>query len=258
MNLRIAVMGFGLCLGCGASPDAGSAERESLGSEADALSNKDFDVDYANCAEFAGIGVVPAANARPLVPAHYTLAGDAANAVIVVRVASCASSVVDGKAQGATLTSQIGIRVTGQDESAFINNYTLFAATNVARLHARFKAAGVDVDNTKKISFSLASGTLTAASSSSHTPSFLVSGSAATPASDPVEFIASWWADGNHGVVRARTVFPEIRFGEASTVLTTPAGSELAQLIGGTTLTFPFLDSYNTFASSHLEVRDTD
>jgi hypothetical protein len=32
----------------------------------------------------------------------------------------------------------------------------------------------------------------------------------------------------------------------------------LATLIGGTTLSFPILDSYNTFAASHLEVRDTD
>jgi hypothetical protein len=73
-----------------------------------------------------------------------------------------------------------------------------------------------------------------------------------------VQFIASWWADGNHGVVRARTVFPAIRFGASATTLTTPAGSELAELIGGTTLTFPILDSYNTFGSAQLQVRDTD
>ena len=40
--------------------------------------------------------------------------------------------------------------------------------------------------------------------------------------------------------------------------LTTPAGSALANLVGGTSYTFALLDSYNTFPSSHLEVRDTD
>ncbi|HEY3497623.1 MAG TPA: hypothetical protein VGK73_23155 [Polyangiaceae bacterium] len=257
MNVRVAVMSFGLCLACGAAPDSASTD-EPMGLERAAASNKDFDVDYADCAEFAGIGVVPRQNALPLVPSHYTLAGDAQNAVIVVRVASCTSSVIDGKAAGATLTSQIGISVLGEDATADINNYTLFFATNQARLHARFQGAGVDADNTNGISFSLSSGVLDVNSSSAHTPTFAVDGSAATPSSPPTQFIASWWADGNHGVVRSRTVLPSIRFGGSSTVLTTPAGSALANLIGGTTLTFPFLDSYNTFASSHLEVRDTD
>jgi hypothetical protein len=256
MNLRVAVLGLGMFAGCGGAPEA--ASDEALGLEASALSNKDFDVSFANCAEFAGIGFVPAENARPLVPAHYDLllAGD--QAIIVVRVASCASTVVDGKLQGATLTSQIGVSVAGQDPTAQINNYTLFYATNNARLHARLEAAGADADNTNGISFTLSGGALDVDSASPHAPSFGVNGSAATPTADPTQFIASWWVDSNHGVLRARTVFPAIRFSQSSTTLTTPAGSELAELIGGTTLTFEYLDSYNTFASAALEVRDTD
>ena len=258
MNVRVAaVLGVSLCMACGAAPDSGATD-ESIGLREAALSNKDFDVDYSGCAEFAGIGFVPRANAVPLVPAHYTLAGDANNAVIVVRVASCTSSVVDGKSLGTTLTSQIGLRVIGQDTTADINNYTLFFATNQARLHARFQGAGVDADKTNGISFSLSGGVLDVASSSPHGPRFDVDGTAATPTSPGVQFVASWWADGNHGVVRSRTVLPNISFGGSSTTLTTPAGSALANLIGGTTLTFALLDSYNTFPSSHLEVRDTD
>jgi hypothetical protein len=257
MNLRVAVLGVGLCMGCGGAPEAGSDEGLTL--DESALSNKDFDVTFTDCAEFAGIGFVPAANARPLVPAHYALSVVGSNAIIVVRVASCASSVVDGKQQGATLTSQIGITVEGQDGTASINNYTLFYATSNARLHSRFHAAGVDADNTNGITFALAGGALDVDSASAHTPSFGVNGSAATPIADPTQFIASWWADGNHGVVRSRTVFPTIRFNTGiSTTLTTPAGSELAELIGGTTLTFAILDSYNTFATAQMEVRDTD
>jgi hypothetical protein len=36
--------------------------------------------------------------------------------------------------------------------------------------------------------------------------------------------------------------------------VTTPAGSELAQLIGGTSLGFAILDSYNAFDAAHMVV----
>jgi hypothetical protein len=258
MKSRVAVIcALGLW-GCGAPDGSERTPGAELGVEASALGNKDFDVDFSGCAEFAGIGVVPAANARPLVPAHYTLQGNENDAFMVVRVARCASAIVDGKAQGATTTSQIGISVAGQDGTADINNYTLFYATDQPLLHARLQSAGLDSDNTNGISITLSGTALSVASSSPHTPTFGVSGSVPGPFFPPDEFIASWWADGSNGVFRARTVFPAIQFSLSTVTLTTPAGSALAELIGATTFTFAALDSYNTFTSSHLEVRDTD
>jgi hypothetical protein len=258
MKSRAVVISALCAWGCSAPAESDGSGGSELGVQSSALGNKDFDVDFSNCTEFAGIGFVPAANARPLVPAHYALAGDANNAVIVVRVSQCASSVIDGKAQGETITSQIGISVAGQDTTANINNYLLFGATNQAVLHARLESAGLDVDNSNGLSLLLSAGTLSVASSSSHTPAFQVNGSAAAPTADPVQFIASWWADGDQGVFRLRTVFPAIRFSGSTMTLTTPAGSALANLVGGTSYTFALLDSYNAFSSSHLEVRDTD
>jgi len=243
---------------CGAPDDAELTSRGVSGVAASSLGNKDFDVDFSGCAEFAGIGFVPAVNARPLVPEHYELALAGSDAIMVVRVARCTSAVIDGKQRGVTTTSQIGISVNGRDESAFINNYTLFYATDQAVLHARLTSAGLAADMTNSLSFGLAGGTLGMASSSAHTPSFQVIGSAAEPTDPPTVFIASWWADGVHGTFQSRTVFPEIRFSMSSVTLTTPPDSALASLIGGTTFTFAALDSYNTFPSSHLEVRDTD
>jgi hypothetical protein len=51
------------------------------------------------------------------------------------------------------------------------------------------------------------------------------------------------------------SVFPQIRFSSASVTLTTPANSELAALIGGTSLQFAILDSYNGFDDALMEVR---
>jgi hypothetical protein len=244
------------CVGCGTGP---GFDGESVGSSEQALSNKDFDADFSGCSEFAGIGLVPAAGATPLVPAGYTPVLVGSQALVVVRVAKCASAVIDGKSVGETITSQVGVTLQGPDGSADINNYTVLYATNQARLHARYQAAGLRADKSNALSLSLSAGALLAASASPHSSSFSVSGAAAVPTAAPGQFIASWWGEGNHGTVQSRTVFPSIAFNTgAVTTLTTSSDTELASLIGGTSLTFPVLDSYNTFSSSHLEVRVTD
>ena len=260
-SVKISAIATGVwaCLGCAGAPDSVPREGEASGRTSDALSVHDFDVDFSGCTEFVGIGQVPAANARLVVPQRYTLAGDATRAVVVVRVSRCADAVIDGKARGAITVSQIGISVVGQDSTADINNYTFAYATDQALLHARYSGAGVDADKSNKLTFTVSSaGLLEAESTSAHTPTFLVRGPTIAPSAAPVRFVASWWADGVHGVVRSRTVFPAIRFGTSTATLTTPAGSSLAQLIGATTLTFPLLNSANTFPNARLEVRDTD
>jgi hypothetical protein len=247
-----------VCAACSGEPGAS----ESVAEQSLAASDKDFDVDVANCSEFAGIGFVPRQNAAPLVPAGYTLAGNADSAVIVVRTATCASVSVNGTSPKPGTVSQIGISLVGPDLTADINNYTLFYVTDNALLHAKLTAAGLDAINENDLLYSLTvsggSATLDIASGTAQTPSYQVNGSAIVPVSAPTSFTASWWQNGQHGVVRSRTVFPDIRFSEATMTLTTPPGSALATLIGGTSLVFPLLDSHNAFASAHMEVRDLD
>jgi hypothetical protein len=258
MKTATSLIAIVLCAACGGAPDA-TSDGVAVGSSQQALSNKDFDVDFANCAEFVGIGLVPGENAQPFVPPGYTLANVGTQAMVVVRVSKCASAVIDGKVVSDIITSQIGITLQGPDNTADLNNYTVAYATNEARLHARLQAAGLTADNSNGLSLSLASGSLVATATSPQSSSFQVTGSAAVPPGPPTTFVASWWANGVHGAARARTVFPAINFNfGATTTLTTAPGTTLATLIGGTTLSFPILDSYNTFAASHLEVRDTN
>ena len=256
-NIFVLVLLAAACSDPGA--DSGSDET-ALGAEQAALSNKDFDVQFSDCDVFAGLASVSAARARALVPAKYTLSGTSQNATMVVRVAHCLNVVVDGKNRGETIISHIGIGLLGPDTTVSLNNYTLWYATDNAQLHAKLTAAGLDADKSNALSIGLSSsGALSVVSSSAHTPSFQVSGTATLPtAAPPVPTSATWWEDGNHGSVSSKTVLPVIRFGTAHTTLTTPANSELAALIGGTTLTFAVLDSYNLFPSGTMEVRDTD
>lgn len=259
MRIQPSLFLFGVltCAGCGDPASSESVSTESL-----AVSNKDFDVDFAGCSEFAGIGFVPRASAAPLVPAGYTLAGTAENAVIVVRVASCDAVSVGGKQSSPGTVAQIGLSLVGGDATADINNYTLWYTTDHSLLHAKLTAAGVDAIKENDVEYSLAvsggTGSLDASSGTAQTPDYDVNGGVVVPTSSPTTFTASWWQNGQHGVVRSRTVFPDIRFSGASMTLTTPAGSALANLIGGTSLVFPLLDSHNGFDSAHLEVRDMD
>jgi len=239
-------------------------DRDPLESAAGALTSRDFDVDFSGCREFAGIGSVPEANARPLVPAHFALApgGDANSAVVVVRVSDCSGTAVDGHQPAAARVSQIGISVTGTgtDPTADINNYALWYATDLGLLQAKLTAAGVSADVDQGVAFQLApnsctTGNLKVGASPPHGPSFTACGTTTASTGSPVPFTATWYEDTNAGTVAMRTTFPAIRFGMSQMTLTTPAGSALADLIGGTTLTFPFLDSYNTFATAHMTVR---
>jgi len=240
------------CSSAGTTSEVGT----NLGAETEAVSNKDFDMSFENCTAFAGIAHVSAAKARELVPPEYDLLLENGAARMVVRVAHCTGTVVDGKATGDTIISHIGITLVGPDPSVTLNNYTLWYATDNARLHARLKAAGApaDMSNALRVTYG-ADTSLSISSSSPHTPSFTVVGTAAAPTGPTNPTSASWWDDGVHGQVRSRTTLPGIRFGVAHTTLTTPAGSDLADLIGGTTLTFDALDSYNPFPSGIMEVR---
>ncbi len=244
-----------LAVVCAAACSAGSGE--DTGVSAAALSSPhDFDVSFDACSEFAGLGYVPAVNAQSRVPAGYTLAVDGSNAILVARVVSCGGVSVDGKKARRTELSQIGIMLVGPDASASINNYTLWFDTNNPLLAAKLGAAGVDSDN-GQVSYTLSSGeNLLASASAPHVPAHQLNGPV-TPGTEPVPFSASWWFDGRHGTVRMRTEFPAIRFGGASVTLTTPAGSALAAVIGGTSLTFAVLDSFNAFDAALMEVRNT-
>lgn len=240
-------------VGCGDAADPETAEITQ------AIGCGGSEVTFAGCTEFAGIGFVPAANARPLVPAEYELMGDEDNAVIVVRVADCDEISVDGKKPKAGTVSQVGINVVPVDPTADINNYTLWLGTNLGQLHGKLRSLGIPAEMDADLAYTFspsgsAEGVLSIAASPPRGPRYSVSGTATVPTDSPVPFVATWWSGSGQGAMGMRTEFPEIRFGAAEMTLTTPSGSRLATLIGGTTLEFALLDSYNTFDAATLTI----
>jgi hypothetical protein len=247
-------LGLLLCAACG------EADEQHLGHTQQAVSANEFGVVFGGCTEFAGIGLVPAANARPLVPASYTLASDSENAVVVVRVADCESVSVDAGPGRAGRVAQVGISVNAVDPSADINNYTLFFATDLGALHGKLTSLGVPSQLDAGLAYQFVgdgsgAGSLDVEVTPPQGPSYQISGSAYVPVLPPGPFVATWWADTDSASVQMRTDFPSIRFNfDADTTLNTACGSALSAVIGATSLTFPLLDSYNAFETAALEV----
>ena len=244
-----------LVVGCaGADPEA-------VGEQQNALGGSDLAVDFSGCTEFAGIGFVPAANARPLVPARYVLASDASNAVIVVRTAQCEQTRIAGRKSLRGTLSQIGINLVGPDSTADINNYTLWYTTTDPLLAAALLSKGVRAEPDPSLRFVLrpssTGGTLSVKDDPLRAPAYQLLGPVVTPTAAPVAFTASWWQDGLAGSSQMRTVLPAIRFSSGTMTLTTDPRSALGRLIGGASLTFPLLDSYNSFDSAHLVVHQS-
>ena len=217
----------------------------------------DFDVDFVDCVEYVGIGFVPAARARPLVPAAYTLAGDDTNAVAVVRVTKCASVAIDGKNAKPARTAQIGVMLDVPDSTADIDNYLLWYATDLGTLHGKLSAAGVDSSVDAQLSFEFSasgpSGPLSIDVAPPRQPAYELLGTATVPTTQSVQFVANWFSSGAQGTLLMHTVLPSIRFSGANVTMTFAPSSALGALTGGQSLTFALLDSYNAFDSAHME-----
>ena len=232
-----------------------------FGSRAQA-GNKDFSAQFNQCEEFVGVGYVSATRARELVPRQYALAGDSTTALLVVRIVSCSDASVDGKKGGAVRTAQIGVMLDVPGSEASIDNYMLWFATNSGDLHGKMQAAGAKTSNTQQISYAWQSssgkgGPLPIDVTAASFPTLSLRGNAQPSDGSPQRFTANWYANGQHGQLLMHTDFPVLRFGNAALVLNVPAGSELAQLIGATSMSFgpehgP-MNSHNSWSAAEMQ-----
>lgn len=220
---------------------------------------KSLQVDFGNCSEFAGLTFVPTEEVEDLVPAGYQLAhfATADEAVVVVRVANCSSVKVKGGKAYAGTVAQVGVTLAGPDATSDINNYTLWYVTDNKELARELSKLGVDAEYSKDVDYDFAggsgSGTLAISVAARHAPDYTLSGPATTPTDPAVPFVASWWLDTCQGTVQMRTSLPQIQFG-AATMTLSAVGADLRAIVGNGPVTFPALDSYNTFGQAHMVV----
>lgn len=219
--------------------------------------NTDFTVQFDRCAEYVGIGLVPEGNARDLVPDRYELDLKDGKAQLVVRIASCQSVAVDGKNPRAARTAQIGIKLVGHDPNTQIENYLLWFVTDSGTLHGKLEAAGVHNGNDQQLALAFGpiagTGSLTLDVSAPRFPAYPLLVSGTKPGDTAFSFAANWFADGRRGTLRMHTDFPVIRFGDASLEIQTEASSQLAALVGASSLVLDVMHYYNEWDSATLQ-----
>ncbi len=265
MTKRMNQIGSLLAAGALAAPACGDAPaapgRQPIDRVAQAVrGDQPFDVDFAGCREVANVGLLPTANARPLVPSSFTLVGeDAAQTPFVVRTVHCDSISVDGNDDKPGDILQIGALITAPDGDGDINNYTLFFDTSHERLAARLKKAGVAARLVPQLQESFTpdadgSGAYHFAVPAPFDPELSFDGRVGAPVA-LLPFLANWWA--TDGVtVKMSSTFPELSASfDDSVALTVPAGTPLASLLGATSVSaWPVLTLFDHFASAHMHV----
>lgn len=244
--------------------EADALELESVASELKTKPHKKpkkqpLEVNFENCSEFAGLTYVPLSKVEHLVPSEFSLAKPSpTQAIVVVRIADCEGvRVKNGVAKPGTV-AQIGVTLEGPDATSDINNYTLWYVTNNKKLSNELLKYGVEAEYSAYIGYEFAPGLsgvgpFDVAVSASQAPDFVLTGTAIAPTDPAVPFVASWWANTCEATVQMRTTLPQIQFSGSQMTLTA-LGTRLRNIVGNGPVSFPGLDSYNTFSRATMIV----
>jgi hypothetical protein len=218
-----------------------------------------FDAALTNCTELIGLGPVPFAAARALVPVSYVLVPFNGSAGLVVRAARCDVAFDKGSAQPA-IVAQVGIAVVSPDGTGDINNYTLLYSTDNDQLAKELTQAGQPavLDENLRYEFSpdaSGNGEIYATVSPAAQPAWFLTGTAGPPPPGGAPTVANWWFNGSRGVVKVATSIPSISYGPASFLLHTSKSGLLGSLIGGNTYgAFVFFNARGAFSAAGLTV----
>jgi len=246
-----------------ATEDVGVAEQASTQSDDcdddddDAASPQPFQVDFTNCLESIGVGLVPTDAAQALTPPGYILVGTGTPVTpIVVRTAHCKISIDGGTAKERSIV-QIGAVIVPPDFTGDINNYTYWYYTDDKKLAEHLNDAGVSAKRVSHIDYDFNKKKASGPNFHVHVPGSggLSVDGRVTPSVVPAgTFDANWWQTSFSSSVKMATDVPVIDIGSADLVLTTNASSSLGDLIGGDSIGFPIIQQFNTFATAHMDV----
>ena len=221
----------------------------------------EFAVDFTNCIESIGVGLVATAPARAAVPAGFVLAGESDLVTpVVVRTSRCHGISVDGGRARPGVVVQIGLVIVPPDFTGDINNYTLWYYTNDSKLAQKLQRAGVEAQFVADIAEAYLPAVqrdpapLVVLVPPPARPPLAIGGHV-TASTDPAgSFEANWWVQSGGARVKMDTDVPTIFIGTADLTLLTNPANPLGELLGGGEVHFPILQQFNTFAHAHMDV----
>jgi hypothetical protein len=212
-------------------------------------------VEFTDCVESIGVGLVSTQRARPLVPSQFQLAGDATVTPLVVRTSRCGGISTDGHKPKPGAIVQIGLVIVPPDFTGDINNYTLWYFTSDGKLASELNKRGVDARHVPTIDYDLDldSGSLRVAVAQPGQPRLTLGGTVEESTNPAGSFEANWWKAVD-GTTKMDTKVPLIFIGSAHLTLQTDPNEALGRLLGSGSAGFPLLEQFNTFPSAHMTV----
>jgi hypothetical protein len=218
-------------------------------------------VEFVDCVETIGVGLVPTQRARMLVPDTFSLAGEgAAVTPFVVRTARCRTLAVGEHKPKRGAIVQIGVVVVPPDFTGDINIFTIWYYTSDAKLAHDLSRLGVPAQHVPTIVYSYEPGEIPSstpfffAAPRPGRPTLSLDGAVVDPQGPAGSFVANWWAQAAGATVKMTTTVPQIAIGDADLMLTTNPDGPLGQLIVGEVAPFPVLQQFNTFPAARMEV----
>lgn len=262
-GVRIALLaGLAGLVGCApeAPVDVG-ADEDVAETQEDLSLGGDFDANYVGCDEFAGVGLVPLANVVDRVPPGYTVIEAAPGAAIVVAQGGhCDQISVEGRWGRRGTFAQFGVGVVPPTGTGDGNFYQLMFATDHPVLATRLLLVGANARYAPGLDFDITSAPALSVSVPQPLPlAWRLDGPITLPdpsaPPNPVTTFNYWRRTFLHGNVLQQNVVTGIRFGEGSSVVLTAIGPEMEEIIGGTSLTFPFFSKPETFDRADVAVQ---
>jgi hypothetical protein len=219
--------------------------------------------DLRGCVESVYGVMVPTANARPLVPAHYTLVGELAPVTpLVVRTSRCRSVTV-GRRSGAGALAQIGLVIVPPDGTGNVNLYQLWYYTDVASLADALRDAGVPAQFVPNLRYDYTpcgngvSCPFWVNVPRPGNPAFVVAGSVTASDVSTGPFTANWWQDRAGSTIKMQSSAANVYQGVANLAVHTDAAGGLGTLISGSTAGPDILKQFNLVDSDHVTVTMT-
>jgi hypothetical protein len=215
-----------------------------------------FQVQFTDCVESIGVGLVPTENVEELLPPNFIPVGSGTPLTPLVVRTSRGKISVNGRGARTGNIVQIGAVIVPPDFTGDINNYTLLYYTDDLELALRLILAGVHAQYVPTLQYQIGNdNSFLVRVPAPGSPRLRLEGYISPPPGPAGSFLANWWQQSSCGVVKMSTNVPAIAIGGADLTLSTNANNALGQIVGGSTFEFPLVQQFNTFANASMNVQ---
>jgi len=259
-----AASALAACVGCGGGLDPEQLDPPSFTTlEQDSRRHdprRNESIEYLDCDEFAGVGVVPSETVAERLPSDFVLLEpEAGLALVVAQGARCREIRVPGSPPRPGVFAQLGVGVIPPLGTGDGNFYQLMFSSTHPGVVRTLRAAGANAVFSRRLSYSIsAEAELELTVPRPAGLAWRLDGPLALPdpSSEPAPLTTFnyWHRSERFGNVLQANAVTNIRLGSGAGVALTALGEELEAIVGSEPFFFPFFSNPETFERAELTI----